>query len=336
MLDLAARTGRLGTTEPDTEISVDDPDERARARHLAADAMVLLSNDGLLPLGTAHGAPASIAVIGPNAEVGVEQGGGSAQVPAHRVVSPLDGLTHAFPQSEITHQPGCLAHRYLPPVPPEAWLDAAGQPTLTLDQFDRDPTDDPTDDASSDPTDAFEGEPIRSRSVTSIGAFVHDDGRHRAPAQRWTGRLPIETSGPHRFGVLAVGRSRVLVDGVLVADNWTDPQPGDAFFQWGTAEVVGEIELTAGAEAEVVVEWVRGASAPLSGLRFGHLPPIDEDDLLARAVAAAGEADVAVVVAGLNREWETEGPRSARVRPPRPPERAHRGRGRRQPPAPWW
>ncbi|MCP5033488.1 MAG: glycoside hydrolase family 3 protein [Actinomycetia bacterium] len=306
VLDLANRTGRLGLSEAesgvdaDTERSINEPGEQALARAIAADAMVLVANDGLLPLDETT--LSSLAIIGPNAEAAVEQGGGSAQVPAHYVISPLEGFRAALPNVELSFQSGCLAHRYLPPIPTDHWLgpdtdtnadtNTVGGGPITVDEF-----------SDFEPT----GEPTRSRRTHSVAAFIHGDQEHRAGSQRWTGHLPIESSGRYRFAVLAVGRSRVLIDGVLVVDNWTDPQPGEAFFQMASSEVVGEVDLEAGTVAEVVVEWSLGRDALLAGLRFGYLPPVDEDDLLDQAVEAAADADAAVVVVGLNSEWETEG-----------------------------
>jgi beta-xylosidase len=51
--------------EPPTDIDLDSPRHREVARRLAEESVVLLSNDGVLPLGP--GAPSRIAVIGPNA-----------------------------------------------------------------------------------------------------------------------------------------------------------------------------------------------------------------------------------------------------------------------------
>ncbi len=58
--------------EPPTEVDLDTPRHRDIARRLAEESVVLLSNDGLLPLGGpgrgADAAPRRIAVIGPNAD----------------------------------------------------------------------------------------------------------------------------------------------------------------------------------------------------------------------------------------------------------------------------
>jgi beta-glucosidase len=291
VIDFAVRSGRIGDLTQLPEESVDREDERDLVRRAAADGMVLVRNDGRLPFRPA--AIGSLAVIGPNADPGVIVGGGSATVRAHHVVSPLEGITAAFDSAEVVHEVGCLSHRYLPAVPRGRWL---GNDGVRVDTHDG---------------PELEGAPVASRRSRSVIAVL-GDLRSDVPdphswSQRWTGRLPVDTSGPHRFGVYAVGRSRVFVNDVLVCDNWTAPEPGDAFFQMGSSEVVGTIELEAGTIADVRVEWSPDLDRLLVGLRFGHLPPIDEQELFDRAVAAAGRADAAVVVVGLNDDWETEG-----------------------------
>ncbi|MGB5757835.1 MAG: glycoside hydrolase family 3 C-terminal domain-containing protein [Acidimicrobiales bacterium] len=301
VVDLAIRADRLGQSE-EPERSVDLAEERELVRRAAADGMVLLRNepaggDGepLLPFGPAV---ASVAVIGPNAGVGVIQGGGSAQLIPHYSISPLEGITDAFAPTEVTFHQGCIADRYAPQVDPDRWTsNEAGAEVsgLRLEVFDN---------------LELEGQPVTTRTTGRIFAF-HQGGNPAVPdsdrwSQRWTGRLAIDVGGRHRFGVLAVGRSRVFVDGALVADNWTDPQPGQAFFERASREVMGSIDLEPGTEVEIVVEWSRGDDPELVGLRFGHLPPVDEEAMLADAVAAAAAADVVVVVVGLTAEWETE------------------------------
>jgi len=296
VLQLAARAGRINRVDDEPERSIELPEDRQLARRAAADGMVLLTNDGSLPLPTDL---ASVTVIGPNAIDPVIQGGGSAQVPAHRIVTPLDGIAEAFGQSTVSLHRGCSSHRYLPPIPPGTWTaidhpQLAGDPErpIRLDQFD---------------SVELAGDPVRSVATRSIGAFAQGARPPGEVAQRWTGHLTIDVTGRHSFGVLAVGRSRVIVNGELVVDNWTAPRPGDGFFQHASAEVVGEVKLEAGTTAEVVVEWAPSDGARLRGLRFGHRPPMDDDALFDEAVLAAAAADAAVVVVGLTNEWETEG-----------------------------
>ncbi len=291
MLDLVERAGRMGQLEPIPEQTVDLPEERDLARRIAADGMVLLANpSNVLPIS----AEQTVAVIGPNASPGVIQGGGSAQLPAHRVLSPLEGITEAIGDRVVSHHPGCLTHRYLPTV--EAGPDTWEPRSVDIEIF-----------ATTD----LSGEPAIERTSSSLG-FMSFGSMPGLPnptswSQRWTTKMQIAEAGPHQFSVLATGPARVFVNGTIVADNWTDPRPGDAFFQYGSSEVVGTIELEANSVADVIVEWSAADQSLVSGLRFGHLAPTDEDAMLDVAVAAAAAADVAVVVVGLDAEWETEG-----------------------------
>lgn len=54
--------------EPPSAVDLDSPTHRALARRLAERSVVLLANDGVLPLGRPDTAPRRIAVIGPNAD----------------------------------------------------------------------------------------------------------------------------------------------------------------------------------------------------------------------------------------------------------------------------
>jgi beta-glucosidase len=81
------------------------PDSVALNREAAAAGMVLLRNErDVLPLA----APASIAVIGPNADVARTGAGGSSGVVAGHRVSPLDGIrARAGAAARVTHAIGC-------------------------------------------------------------------------------------------------------------------------------------------------------------------------------------------------------------------------------------
>src|SRR5665213_1674275 len=52
--------------EPPTSIELDSPEHQAIARKLAEESVILLSNDGVLPLGAGQSTPHRVAIIGPN------------------------------------------------------------------------------------------------------------------------------------------------------------------------------------------------------------------------------------------------------------------------------
>lgn len=101
-------------------------------------------------------------------------------------------------------------------------------------------------------------------------------------------------------------------------DNWTRQRRGDTFFNSGSREEKGQVELKAGIAHNVTVEFcnVRGPadgdedeivmdSNP--GVRIGGAEVRDPEYMIEEAVQIAKEADVVIAVVGLNAEWETEG-----------------------------
>ena len=123
ILRLMQRSGALDRAVRQPEGEDDRPAHRALIRRAGADATVLLKNDGaLLPL------PAdtvTIAVIGPNARNARIMGGGSAQLNAHRAVSPWDGLAERLGAQRLVFAEGCTNHRWEP-----LWTGA-----MTVDYF---------------------------------------------------------------------------------------------------------------------------------------------------------------------------------------------------------
>ncbi|MDQ3385674.1 MAG: glycoside hydrolase family 3 C-terminal domain-containing protein [Actinomycetota bacterium] len=312
VLHLAERVGRLDDGDEPPEASVDSPELRSLTRRAAVEGMVLLSNDGVLPLDRT--AVTKVAVLGPNAAEGVVQGGGSSQVLVHgEVVGPLDAIRHALgPAVEVVHEAGCSISKYAPNIPGERWLGGVGSaaPGLSSMPFARVSDDGPVLVELFDGDD-LGGAAVRTHRASDITTTFFGRLRPLADPKHFSGRftgtyVPAET-GSHVLGLSVVGRGRLLLDGVEVIDAWTDPQPGDSFFGNGCREVTAAVDLVEGRPVEVVLEYRREDSgAELSGVRLGVHPPAP-DDRLERAVAAAAAADVAIVVVGTTAEWESEG-----------------------------
>ena len=101
-------------------------------------------------------------------------------------------------------------------------------------------------------------------------------------------------------------------------DNWTWQRRGHSFFNTGTIEERGRVELQAGVAYKVEVEFcnVRGPAdgdedelviSGTAGVRLGGAEIQDPDKMIEEAVQIAGEADVVIAVVGLNADWESEG-----------------------------
>ncbi|MDT7537887.1 MAG: beta-glucosidase [Actinomycetota bacterium] len=260
------------------ERAVDREDHRALARRAASDAMVLLRNDGVLPLTGDE----TIALIGPGATRTQIMGGGSAQLRAHRAASLAEVLPGRWGAAVVVEQ-GVFADVTVRPLagPLQAnFRDATGAVVAET--------------AERDGRLLWFSEPVEGLDPDAFTFTA-------------TKVLRVTDTGPHRFTVTQAGRARLRVGGVVVIDGFASlPPPGAGLFGLGSAEVDAYIELTAGEDVEVSIEYSSEGSVLLHGVVVGHTPPATAD-LLDRAVAAAAAADVAVVVVGTSDEWETEG-----------------------------
>ncbi|APO87321.1 glycoside hydrolase family 3 protein [Marivivens sp. JLT3646] len=285
MLRLMERVGSLNDTTPFRERADDLPEHRALIRKAGAEGMVMLKNDGVLPLSP----EAKVALIGPNAKEVKIMGGGSAQLNPHYMVSPFDALLARIGVENLSFAKGCTNHRW--------------EPILTGDfelSFYRghDLTSEPAHTQSMDSVNAFWVPPFAGGQVdpTNFAAKI-------------TGTYTPTTSGIHHIGAHAAGYARVYVDDELIVDCWEDAwTKGRTFFEEGNDEVVGAVELTAGRAHDIRIEFRSKTPDNLnhSALRVGISVPMTEADI-AQAAEIAAQADVAVVVIGRSGEWDTEG-----------------------------
>ncbi len=285
---------RIGALDAPTPVAVRPPDEAdiALVRRAAAAGTVLLRNDGVLPLDP--GGLARVALVGPNADAPRIMGGGSSEVTPYAVRTPREALRAALPgEVELRYERGCDIDRTARPV---------GGPGLRApDGFALDLFAGP----------AWEGEPAERRSVHELRTLFLGDPAPGLRGGDWSFRargtvVPAET-GEHELGLVQCGRCRVLVDGAVVLDGFAHPPPpgGTEFFGFASREAVATVPLTAGLPVEVVVEYAAIEAPFLAGVSVGFRPPA-RSDLFERAVGAAAAADVAVVVVGTSREWESE------------------------------
>jgi beta-glucosidase len=304
LLELLDRAGGLDN-DFGPEQSIDDPDDRAVIRRAAAESFVLLQNrDALLPLvaGSARdgGDRPVLAVIGPNASVAMIQGGGSARVSQFPPVTPLAGLQTRFGgEFRIEHERGASSHKQTPvldttvlveplQVAYYAGRERAGEPVLV--------------------------EPGDRGWFTFTGPFTPEVPNEFS--MRLTGTISVPESGEWTFGLVQVGRARLLIDGEVVVDNWNPTGRSEAFMGFASAEVTATIDLVAGERHALEVDYV--LAGPSQGaLQIGCTPPAPPD-LMERAVALAARADVVVCVVGTDADWETEGNDRASMALPAP------------------
>ena len=284
LLRLIARTGTFAQPRDVSnaaEKGEEHEDTRALIRRAGAEGAVLLKNEGgLLPLP----AGASVAVIGPNAAQGRVMGGGSAQMQAHRQVSPLEGLRAALGAERVSEALGCRNDRFLPTLDLPLQVDYLGPDGQVI------------------ASEARQGSEVMWMSFPE---GVDGDDFHA----RLSLTLDIPADGEYELSLYSAGLSRLTLDGEEMIDNWTNWQPGSTYFAFGSDEVRAARPLKAGAH-RAVVEFaprsVPGSVAPFSAVRLGFQTPLPESSV-ADAAELAAQADYAVVCVGTNGEWETEG-----------------------------
>jgi beta-glucosidase len=293
LLSVFERVGALDDGGPGPETSVDLPEHRAVARRAATEAMVLLANDGLLPLD--RSSLRTVAVVGPNADRCEIMGGGSASLRAHERVTPLEALAEALGDGvTVVHEPGCDNRRSTPLLGETGATAPDGRPGLAVDWF-----------AGPD----LAGEPVHHRHSPTADLFGLEPPVAGLGDAGWSFRAHTTFtpagSGTHVFTLVQAGRGRILVDGTPVIDGFAERFPrGTAYFGLGSVEVEAPVELTAGVPVEVVIEFSTGR--PSGALRVGLRPPPSEGQIQ-RAVDAAASADAVVLVVGTTGEWESEG-----------------------------
>ncbi|MBK7897164.1 MAG: glycoside hydrolase family 3 C-terminal domain-containing protein [Anaerolineaceae bacterium] len=283
LLRTLGRVGLLGEAPPPAAA----PDANL-PRAVAAEAIVLLKNEGnLLPLNPDKAQ--TIAVIGENAYWPQIMGGGSSQVNPHRAVSPLAGIQARVGQdTAVSYQIGTLIHK-MPQLWNMDWFTAAdGQSRgLTLSYFHN-------MDLSGEPGHTY----VINKSELSWFGTVNPFIDPTNFSLRLEGSITAPAAGAYQFHLWSIGHARMWVDGQLVIEHGVG--------ETSDRQTAVSLQLSPDKPASVRVEYITDPGARWRTLRLGCIPPLPEDPMQA-AVDAAAAADVAVIVAGLTREWESEG-----------------------------
>jgi beta-glucosidase len=277
------------------EKELDSASHRALARKVANESMVLLKNDGVLPLKTAG---TKIAVIGPLANQTTVLLGNYSGHPSH-TVSVLEGLRAEFSNATINYVPGTqFLSKDVSPVPAGV-LSTDGKPGVKANYFIAgmmemmDPASKPKLIATRiEPgiDTSFAPPPIEVASVKPL-------------LIKWEATLTPEETGDYNLGMQAVGAFRLLLDGKEVT---MDPKSN------GKEARTGRVHLEKGKSYQISAQYAYSelnnmfaqnaqteAQARLVWSKVNNKPNPE-------AVEAAKAADVVVAVVGITSELEGE------------------------------
>jgi len=264
------------------EKELDSTEHRALARKLANESMVLLKNDGVLPL---KSAVTRIAVVGPLADQTKVLLGNYNGIPTHSV-SVLEGLKAEFPKAQITFVPGTQFLRAEgSPVPADMLTTPDNKPGLRAEY-------------STGEMMGGKLTPLTSRVESKLDAAhgtLPKESEGKSPLViQWTGYLTPKTTGDYNLGLLADGFSRVTVDGKQIALNYMTN---------GAEPKLGRIHLEQGKKVDLKVEYAQPDASKVKAQLIWS--PVDMKPSPA-ALAAAKNADVVVAVVGITSQLEGE------------------------------
>jgi beta-glucosidase len=262
---------------PDSEI--DSAAHRELALKAARESMVLLKNDGVLPL---RPDIKKILVVGPLAEQAEVLYGNYNGTPS-RSVTALQGIQKQFAPAGVTFAPGMNFLRQPVLVPGAALLTPDGRPGLQGEYF---------------ADKSFAGKP----SLIRIDPYVDLQPGHPPESAlkipdglkdcsvRWTGFLVPTESGTYQLGLMG-SMNRMWIDDKLVVNDLSLHDP--------TATTIS-MQLEKGRRYTIKIEY----SSAGAGSRLEWLPIIK--DPVGNAVVAAKQVDVIIAVVGITSRLEGE------------------------------
>ena len=292
ILSVAEFSNRFQKPQIKAEQAIDQPKHRLLLRKAAADGMVLLKNEGSLPLKKNI---KKLAVIGPNALEAQIIGGGSASLRPHYQIHPLEAVQERLGhETEILYSKGCHTHKYLPKINEELMEEKDG---FLVEYFDG---------------NQFDKNLILEERLTGSKFWVFEGfakdviSKEERPdiSVRFSCTYKPDISGLHEFEIFGIGKCRLLIDGNELIDNWTSMDPGEAFFTFGSASKKGVINLQKGEAYKIEVQYKFEGSFP--AVYIGCQAP-DEVDIFQEALETASHADDVILIVGTNSDWETEG-----------------------------
>jgi beta-glucosidase len=268
------------------EKELDGVKHRLLARRIADESMVLLKNDGTLPLKTAG---IKIAVVGSLAEQDRFLLGNYHGVPT-RTVSILEGMKKEFAGATIHYVEGTqFLSKRASKVPPDA-LSIDGRQGVKTSYFQMGGVD-LQDSTTRLSLTATHVEPTIDASAQPLPDEVAGKG---PMGVHWEADLSAPETGDYSLGLECNDVFRILLDGKPVTWEWDVD---------GRQVKLGRVHLVKGVRARVVIDYgPQKEEPPVAALVWAKYDPAPQQ----AAIDAAKDADVVVAVLGITSELEGE------------------------------
>ena len=296
ILHVAEFSKRFDSPEIKPERSNDNKLQRALLKEAAQEGMVLLKNDHLLPLKSNL---RSIGIIGPNAKHAQIIGGGSAHLQAYHESHPLEAFKNKIGNNvDIKYSKGCHTYKYLPIFNKDLIESDSNKNNQFLIEYFN---------TANGEKELISKEYALKSKFWALEGFAKDIIAEKGRPDifvKFSCIYSPDISGTHEFEIFAIGKSKLLIDGKEIVDNWTDPKPGDAFFAFGTESMRGDAHLEKAKKYQIEIQYKFEGNFP--AIYIGCKAP-DKIDLFDEAIGIAKDVDQVVMIVGTNSDWETEG-----------------------------
>jgi beta-glucosidase len=268
---------------------IETPEHKNLALEMAQKSIILLKNDGILPLSKSK--IKSIAVIGPNSADARTGGGGSSFVEPWEKVSPFEGISQlAGKNISVVCEKG-ISFESLPfsDIPSEYLFTPDGSQNGLMGEYFN--------------NRYFEGK----ASFTRIDKSIHFDFGNDSPDNsiaannfsiRWIGLFVPPQTGLYHLATTSDDGSLLFINDTLVVDN--SGLHGD-MTRWG------EIQLKKNVKYKIRIDYVEAGGFADIKLGWFNILNSSNEPLLDKAITAAKNADVTVLCLGLSPNHESEG-----------------------------
>lgn len=265
--------------------TINSAPHRALALRAAVESLVLLKNDGTLPLKAAT----RIAVVGPLADARRVMRGNYSSSQTGPTQTVHEGLSQQFTAAQVRLVPFGASITDGDPLPASAFVAPDGRPGLRASYFNLQPGS-----SKERGQRRFEARAVGSHGVVQIDARPQDvSGTGAVVRTVWTGFVVAPESGTYRVGLSGLkGQLRVAGREVTLAKKPT---------RWAEPVALVTVDLKQGERYAVRFEAETGVGAP-PGMVWKRVSRQPLADLRAGVQAA----DVVVAVVGLTSDLEGE------------------------------
>ncbi|MGO4103673.1 beta-glucosidase [Leifsonia sp. YAF41] len=289
---------RVGATLPAAAAVDENLPTDAATRHLLRETIarstVVLRNNGTLPLSPSS--TETIALIGPNAIEPFVQGGGSAFVTPPYASTPEAALRSALPNASITIHRGGAGRRHARAIDPDLVTTPDGRAGYSLTFLDE------------------AGTPVGAPIVVPADEGWNRGAPESATSAHIEALVTLRTTGPHNIDVGVAGAHSVRFNGETVSESPTVADH-DIILDSSANNPDGPVVRVDVGDAprQVLIESTQqvvdaGAYGRFVRFVLRHDDVAsDIDTEIDEAVAAARQADLAIVIVGTNEETESEG-----------------------------